>query len=207
MPTGIRLRSAALSMTVAVLMVAAACSDPVTSINEPVAGVHLDAAELVYFSTADEMALAADAVVVAVVTDIRPGRILDDSGIEGEDATQVLDVTLTIERVLSGTLSSDKAVVEWLGWEIDGLSGEPEGPFIVNGIRPPLLDDRSIWFLRREEGDVDGAPRYGLVSFDGLLHVAPDGTLSSPLDDDARLGHRFSGTKIAEFETLLEPKR
>ncbi len=175
-------------------------SRPIDSQNP---GIRLDVTELETFSTIHDLARSSDVVVVASVVDVRPGRVVDDSGIEGEDALQILDVTLAVEEALVGEPADTEVAIEWMGWEIDGATGEPGSPFVVSGIPTPNQGDRAVWFLRREDGDHRGTPRYGLVSLDGLLLVRGDGTLVSPLDDPTRLAHSLDGTTVDELRKLL----
>lgn len=170
-------------------------------------GVPMVASELNSFSSMLEMQKASDAVIVATVSSVDEGRILDDSGIAGEDALQILDVSLFVDEVIAGTLPSEEVVIEWMGWELDGVSGEPDPPFIVNGIPTPSVSQRGVWFVREENGQRDGKPRYGLVSLDGMLHLGEDGRLTSPLADRARLGHSVDGETVSELERLLSPGR
>lgn len=162
-------------------------------------------------ATLKEAAGRSDAVVHGEVVEVRRGRILESP--EDEPRTQVADVILDVSQVLSGNVDSDRIVIEMLGWEFAAAaqrdeneeSLSPERELVTNGLSVPAIGAEMVWFVVREDGDVDGAARYGLISLDGFFFVRND-RLTSTLHGDDRLAARATGTSLEELTALLKDR-
>jgi len=185
-----------LTIGLALLLLTAACGDSAGENTVLVRGVEYGPAPL----SLHDAAHSSEAVVYGEVVAVRPGRVLDSP--EDEPKTQVADVILDVRQVLAGSIDSKQIAIEMLGWEYEGDIDTPSREIVVDGVRVPTEGQEMVWFVNREEGSVDGADRYGLISFDGLFTVV-DGKLSSTLMDSDRLGPQSSGTTLEELIKLI----
>lgn len=138
-------------------------------------------------------ARAADAVVVGVVVEVRPGRIVGEAE---ADAIQLRELELEVEQPLAGRLEEvapGRVLVEEVGWVASGHR------LRINRAPELVEDERALWFLRRK-ADVTELPAYRALGSAAFFPLAPDGRLARsersgglagslegrPLDDVAR---------------------
>lgn len=157
--------------------------------------------------TIQKMAARTDLVVRGHVVSVNPGRVLDDA--PGEPVVQIVDVVLEVEEILSGKAESEFVTIEWMAWSEGGDQNEPRRAILLNGLKTPDIGNEMVWFVSRTDGSVDGVPRYGLVSLDGLLTVL-DGRVTTDIDSgvgdhegEPRLAVRSSGMTVGEIAAAI----
>jgi hypothetical protein len=150
----------------------------------------------------NEMAARTDVVARGYVVAVNKGRALDDA--PGEPIVQIVDVVMKVDETLSGKADSDLVTIEWMAWSEGGDQGDPRRVIVLDGLETPEIGQEMIWFVTREEGSVDGVPRFGLVSLDGILTVV-DGFIDSRIESftedggEPRLAVRSSGMTVEEL--------
>jgi hypothetical protein len=196
-----RRRALHLTVIVSAVVVLVACGGTVPSADGN--GIFIHASERVTYQTLDDMAQAADIIVFGVVADVTLGRVSPAPELEDFDGTQFLEVTITPDEVLAGTVSAP-LVVEWLGWEIEE-GGEPGAPFLVEGIPVPREGDRAIWFLmhRRDAPEASGAT-VALASYDGRLDLTDELVVVARISDQSRLSHTLAGRTLDEIRDDIQ---
>jgi hypothetical protein len=197
-----------LPLGVAMVLVLAACSTAPSngSSDDPQSSggdfVYVAASERYGpFEDLAAMASASDAVVQGTVIAVQEGRVIS-YGEPEEPSTQVLDVIVEVTVALSGSVESRTIAIEWLGWDNDPENGDRR-EIIVNGYAAPKVGDDVIWFLRREDGSVADAVRYGLISFAGRLLVV-DGKVVSESSEQTGLNPPAEGWLLEDFKALLD---
>ena len=144
------------------------------------------------FESLDELVAASDAVVVATVAGVSPGRVLTAPG-ESDSGIQTRLVELTVERTLAGQPPTP-LVVEEPAELLDGT------PVVVDGMA--LLDggDRAVWFL--VAGGTDELPYHAAINAQGRYEVVGDTLLPAgedPLSQQlAALGAESLVAAVAE---------
>lgn len=126
-----------------------------------------------------------DVVVEAAVSGVTEGRRTGDHPVFG-----IAYVSLTVERVLAGSLSGESAVFEQMA-TVDGTPG------VFNGMEPLKVGDRGIFFLRLER---PGTPAPFDFPADQSVYVARGGRLvgSNPDEPLARMLSRLTLDELRE---------
>ena len=123
------------------------------------------------FGSVDEMASAADAIVIATVASTDDGRT-----ITAPDDPDAGIVTRLVELDVLTTLRGpdrDFVIVEEEATLLDGT------PVVVNGLEPAPHGATAIWFL--VEGDGDQFPYTALVNEQGRIPIVDGRTANSEL--------------------------
>ena len=127
-----------------------------------------------HFATVEEMAQAADLVVVGVVDGVsslgRPAI--------GEDpwADEVVAVTIDVTELLKGD-DVERVVLGWHAILVDP-DGERVATLLTNGLRPPRMGDRMLLFLEPADASIveslDARPTHSPVVLDGVAYLDGD---------------------------------
>ena len=137
-PNAVKLVSA----TLASLVFMAACS----TASDDIDGVFVDVAEIATFGNIAELVEASSVIMEGEVVSVVRGRVSVVPELEDFAGTQMLDVTIVSIDQLAGE-PADRITIEWMGWEI-GDDGSPGPQFLVEGMPPPKVGDKAIWFFR-----------------------------------------------------------
>ena len=116
------------------------------------------------FESLDELVAASDAVVVATVASVSPGRVLTAPG-EADAGIRTRLVELSVERTLTGQPPTP-LVVEEPAELLDAT------PVVVDGVDPLDAGDRAVWFL--VAGGTDELPYHAVVNAQGRYEVVGD---------------------------------
>lgn len=189
-------------------LVMGACSAPTNQSTDGGAGasaepVYLQVSDKAYYATTDDMAAAAEIVVLGEVVRVEPGETDAPGAPAGEDSfTQMALYTVKVIEALKG--DPGNSIVVWReGFEV---SGKEVRPIAFQGILPNEVGDQVLWFL---EPAVGNPGVWEQVSLDGVLEVK-DGLIFSELDRDGGLADQLRGKPVDEvlgtLRTLtLEP--
>lgn len=123
--------------------------------------------EVEHYPTVEEMAKAADAVVLGTPSAIRLGELVDI----GDETVRYQEAVLTIDvrEVLAGELTTEKSTAE-----VVFLLGETgEAPALAETLVANLPPSESVWYLRHR---TDRGNAYRLVNSYGLVEMGPEGT-------------------------------
>lgn len=111
--------------------------------------------------------MAMEGEIVSVVH----GRVSTVPELEDFAGTQILEVTID---QLAGE-PTDRITIEWIGCDI-GDDGRPGPQFPVEGMPPPKVGDKVIWFLRsRPNPPAGSAATHSIALIDGRLDIAANG--------------------------------
>ncbi|MGH2683386.1 MAG: hypothetical protein ACRDIX_09165 [Actinomycetota bacterium] len=143
--------------------------------------------EVHYFSDLAQMVATSDAVVQGTVIETEPGRVVggQDPRPEGDGAIQFLQVTISIDKVLYGSL--------------------PEGSFLVeedgyNGVPPSEVGDRGFYFVHLKQDETD-KPYYRLINSQGRFLVQGERLVGS--NDSDSWVQAIEAVSPLELEALV----
>ena len=187
------------SATLASLVFMAACSTASDNID----GVFVDVAEIATFGTIAELVEASSVIMEGEVVSVVRGRVSVVPELEDFASIQMLDVTIASIDQLAGE-PADRITIEWMGWEI-GDDGSPGPQFLVEGMPPPKVGDKAIWFFRsRPNPPAGSAATHSIASLDGRLDIAADGTVTTQIIGENQLATRLSGTRVDDIKTAVK---
>ena len=175
---------------VALLLVAAACAEPLA---------HGDYAA--HYGSVGELVEAADAVVVGRVAGTSRGRVLD----QGDVVLTIMDVRVAVERVWAGRMPAPSFTIEQTGWErVDRRSGwrgllDPAGEreWRLEGELRLEEDDRGVFFLARSPQ----APGWELLAPEALYLV--DGAELADTERSDPTVRRIESMTVAQLEAAV----
>jgi hypothetical protein len=135
------------------------------------------ASEVEHYGSLDEMAAAADAVVVGRITAIRAGRLF---GVPGRSSLQYAAATVRIDQLLAASPATPLAAGTELTLEIPLYAGAGSLP----QLRDALAATEGLFFLRRKTDAPDEAGVYRLVTMRGLVLDDGGRAVTLPGEDD-----------------------
>jgi hypothetical protein len=162
----------------------------------PAESVAIEASELFHFDALEEMKRASDIVVLGTVDQIIPFKLEEASG--DQPGLQLLSISLIVDEAIVGEPAAD-VTFGWNGWDVaaDGTVGPRR---VFNGVDLPLPGERYVLFLFElspEERSTVDYPRYGLISFDGILRIK--GNDVSTTLAGARLAHDLARLSLTDL--------
>ncbi len=153
--------------------------------------VYVQVSDKAYYATTDEMAAAAEIVVLGEVVKVELGETDAPGAPASEDSfTQMAFYTVAVTEALKGD-PGDNVVVWRESFEV---SGKEIRPISFQGILPNEVGDQVLWFLEPAAGS-PGV--WEQISLDGVLEVK-DGLIFSELDRDGGLADRLRGKPVDE---------
>lgn len=186
-----------LALSLASAMVLVACE---TSSQQSSATVLVEGSS-VHFESVEDMARASQVIVAGTVIDVGEGEFRPAPETEDFKGTQDLEITVQIDQVLKGdVLTGDTVAIRWFGYDV--ALDETKGPqWVVEGLLPPEVGDRNLWFLIDE---TSGKITYGraVAAFEGRVEITSDDGLKPPDSIDSGAAaqlRKMSLTQVAEL--------
>lgn len=115
------------------------------------APLRVEGSEVEWFESVEDIADAADLVVVGHVSEVAPGRVIDDADDPAAGSVGFVDVTVDVAEVLSGELPGDgeSVTVEFFAPAVEGEDAVDELDELVNS-------GDLVLFLRDKGKGIDG---------------------------------------------------
>jgi hypothetical protein len=133
------------------------------------------------FESLPQMVATSDLVIKGSVQTVEPGRVVG----EEDAAIQFAQVTLSVDRVLFGSLDATSLLVEEYGLEAN---------------HPSQVGDHGVYFLHQK---IDAPTFYRLVNSQGrFLDVGTGGLLA--LDDEAPWVRAIEAMSLAQLERAVQ---
>ena len=139
-------------------------------------------------------------IVIGTVIDVGEGVFEPAPETEDFLGTQYLKVTIEIEEVLKGDISSeDQVSISWSGYdvELDGTKGPQE---IVEGQAPPKPGNRNLWFL------LDRPTGLFIIAFEGRLEIDSGGKLRLANRVESGAADEIREMSVAELTELVKKR-